>query len=77
MPGEELLGDRQVDDRVAEELQALVMSGSVLGMLVVPAGMDEGLPKQAQVSDRKADMRGECVGGRHSVRSRPIAREAR
>ena len=55
----------------------MVLALSLVGVLVVPAGMDKGLLEQAQVTDREADRRGERVGGTHRVGGRPSARQAR
>ncbi len=77
MATEEGLRDGEVDHGVTEEFEPFVVSGSLVRMLVVPARVDEGLPEQAQVTNRKADLRGERVGGTHATvadRSRGEAR---
>ena len=43
MGGEKPIGDRQVDDRIAEELEPFVVAGCVVGMFVQPARVDERL----------------------------------
>ena len=57
--GEEGVRDRQVDDRVTEEFEAFVVAGRVLGMLVKPAGVDQGLAEQVEVADTDIKPAGE------------------
>ena len=61
----ERLGDGQVDDGVAEELEALVVAGGGVGVLVLPAGVDERLLEQVEVADREPEPRREGLGGTH------------
>ena len=55
MSGVEGLGDREVDHRVAEVLEALVVAAGTVAMLVVPARVDERLLEQVQVADGDAE----------------------
>ena len=55
MAGVQGLGDGQVDDSVAEELEPFVVSASCIGVLVQPAGVDEGLFEEVEVPDREAE----------------------
>ena len=63
----ERLGDGQVDDGVAEELEALVVAARRVAVLVEPAGVDERLLEQVQVADREAEPRREGLGGAHDA----------
>ena len=55
MTGVQRLGDGQVDHGVTEELEAFVVAGRGVTVLVVPAGVDERLLEQVEVADRKAE----------------------
>jgi hypothetical protein len=46
---EEVLGRDQLEDRVAEVLQPLVVRRPALGMLVVVGAMSQRLPEQGDV----------------------------
>ena len=58
-------GDGQVHDRVPEVLEALVVTGRLVGMLVQPARMDERLLEQVEVADREAQTVGDGLSGSH------------
>ena len=66
--GIQRLGDGQVDDGVTEELEAFVVAGHDVGVLVVPARVDECLLEQVEVPDREPDPRGEGLGWTHDAR---------
>jgi hypothetical protein len=61
----ECLRHGEVHDRVAEELEALVVAARRLGMLVEPAGVDEGLLQQVQVTNREPEAFREGGGPAH------------
>ena len=61
-------GDREVDDRVTEKLEPLVMAGGVVGVLMQPARMDEGLGDEGGIRDRKAQPLRERGGRSHGSR---------
>ena len=54
MSGVERLGDGKVDHRISQELEALVVTGRLVTVLVMPAGVDEGLLEQVEVTDGQA-----------------------
>ncbi len=62
MAGIQLVGDGEADDRVAEEFEALVVAARDVGVLVLPARMDEGLFKEIEVADRESDPCREGLG---------------
>jgi hypothetical protein len=76
MAGEQLVGDGQADDRVAEELEAFVVSARDVGVLVMPARMDERLFEEIEVADRESDPRREGVGWTHQPGGPAGARES-
>ena len=55
MPRVQGLGDGEVHDGIAQELESLVVPAGGLGMLVEPTGMDECLLQQVKVPDREAE----------------------
>jgi len=59
----ERLGDDEADDGVAEELEALVMAGGLVGMLVEPGPVDEGAREQRGVIEGEPEPLGELVRG--------------
>ena len=65
MTGVQRLGDGQVDHGVTEELEAFVVAGRGVAVLVMPAGVDERLLEQVEVADREADPSREGLGGTH------------
>ena len=77
MTGEQGVRDHEVDDRIPEELEALVMTGCVLGMFVQPAGVRERLFKQSDVADGEAEACRKGPGGGHDARRPgPLRRRA-
>lgn len=53
------LGDDEADDGVAEELEALVVAGGLVRMLVQPRSVDEGARKQRGVVEGEPEPLGE------------------
>ena len=53
--GVQRLRHRQVHDGVPKELEALVVTGSGVRVLVEPAGMDERLLEQVEIADGEAE----------------------
>ena len=51
--GEQGVGDREVDDDVAEELEPLVVTAGRVAVLVEPAAVDERLFEEVEVADRE------------------------
>ena len=70
MGGEERLRERKVDDRVAEEFEALVVPGNGVRVLVQPAGVDEGLLDEVGFADGEAQPLREGGGGSHGSQGR-------
>jgi hypothetical protein len=64
------IGDRQVDDRIAEELEPLVVAGGIVGMLVQPARVDESLGDEVGVTDGETQPFRERGGWSHGGRER-------
>ncbi len=60
--------DREVDDDVAEEFEALVVTAGRVAVFVEPAAVDECLLEEFEVADGKAEALREC--GRCAHRSR-------
>jgi hypothetical protein len=52
MTGVQGLGDREIDDGVAEELEPFVVAPGCVGVLVQPRGVDERLFDEVEVPDR-------------------------
>ncbi len=68
--GEQGVGDREVDDDVAEELEALVVAARRVAVLVEPAAVDECLLEKVEVADGKAEALRECGCRAHRSRRR-------
>ena len=68
MGGEQAVGDRQVDDGIAEELEPFVVAGRVVGVLVQPAGVDERLGDEVRVADGETEPVRQGGGGSHGSR---------
>ena len=66
------LGDGEADDGVAQELEALVVTGRGVGMLVQPAAVDERLGQQVAVVDGKPEALRQGVGRVHRAPGRAI-----
>ena len=64
----ERLGDDGIDDRIAEELEALVVGASRLGVLVEVAAMDERLLEDGEVADGEAEAACQLLGRSHRER---------
>jgi hypothetical protein len=45
------LRDHEADHRVAEELEALVVAGGLVGVLVEPRAVDEGAGEEGRVAE--------------------------
>jgi hypothetical protein len=67
------LGDDQADHGVAEELEALVVTGGLVGMLVEPRAVDEGAGEERRVAERQPEPLGEL--GRGPRRARRLPRQ--
>ena len=66
------LGDREAHDGITEELEALVVAGGRVGMLVQPAAVDERLAQQVAVADGKPEALRQGVGRVHRAPGRTI-----
>ena len=58
MSGEEGFGEREVDGRVTQELEALVVAGRLTRMLMQPARMGERLGEEVAIPDGEAEAPG-------------------
>src|SRR5438034_10571219 len=67
---EERLRDHQVDDRVTEIFEALVMGAGLVGVLVQVAAVDEGLLDEIEVAYRETEPLGKDCRRTYEVRSR-------
>ena len=74
--GVERLGDGEVDHGVTEELEALVVPEGDVGVLVLPARMDERLFEEIEVPDREPDPQRERLGGTHGPEGSIRCRES-
>jgi hypothetical protein len=65
----ERLGDHEADDGVAEELEALVVAGGLVRMLVEPGPVDERAREQRRIVEGEPEPLGELErGSRRDVR---------
>jgi hypothetical protein len=67
------LRDHEADHRVAEELEALVVTEGLIGVLVEPRAVDERALEECGVAEREAQALGELSCGARRARriSRP------
>jgi hypothetical protein len=68
MRSEEGLREGEIDNGVAQELEALVVTGGGVRVLVQPAGVDEGLLDQVGFADGEAQPFRKSGGGSHGSR---------
>ena len=66
------LGHGEADDGVAEELEALVVPGRGVGVLVQPAAVDQRLDEQVAIADGKPEALRQGVGRVHPAPGRAI-----
>jgi hypothetical protein len=65
---EQSLREREVDDGVAEELEALIVASGRVRMFVQPAGVDEGLLDKVGIADGEAQPVRKSGRGSHGSR---------
>ena len=77
MAGVERIGDREVDHRVTEELEAFVVPEGDVGVFVLPARMDERLFEESRGRRTGSPIRSrERLGGTHGPEGSIRCRES-
>ena len=66
----------EVDDGIAEELEAFVVAGGLVGVLVQPARVGERLGQEADVADGEPELLRESLPGSHGDRGRARPRRS-
>jgi hypothetical protein len=73
----ERLGDDETHDSVSEELQALVVAGRLVRMLVEPRPVDEGALEESGLPERETEPCGQLASGPWRDPSLPRPRPGR